>query len=146
MPDIRINRTSGQAVRCATEGLMKPDPNQGIDILANTRATTLAPPTIKLSVEPEISTDLWACLRETFRFADPILFPFPENLYQLFTDRTVLMLCQDLDVLIYAPRNRNRLIFFSVHLREYRMVRDTTQVLSLPPNSAQGQCHIYWEP
>ena len=38
MLDILINRTSGQAVRCATEGLMKPDPNQGIDILTITRA------------------------------------------------------------------------------------------------------------
>ena len=105
--DIGINRTSGQAVRCATEGLMKPDPNQGIDIVANTRVAALAPPTIKLSVEPGTSTELWACLWETFRFADTILFPFPENLYQLFTDRTVLMLCQDFDVLIYASRDRN---------------------------------------
>ena len=49
MPDIGINRTSGQAVRCATEGLMKPDPDQGIDILANTRVAALAPPTVDLS-------------------------------------------------------------------------------------------------
>jgi len=47
--DIEINRTSGQAVRCATEGLMKPDPNQGIDILANTRVAALAPPTVRIS-------------------------------------------------------------------------------------------------
>ena len=106
MLDILINRTSGQAVRCATEGLMKPDPNQGIDILANTRVAALAPPTVEISANPK-PTCLWACLWETFRFADTILFPFPENLYQLFTDRTVLMLCQDLDVLIYASRDRN---------------------------------------